>query len=516
MHFNSNERYMSEHKMMPGIFYKDPLKFIEKCASDEDAVYLLFISICQASHMKPKNYDKKEFGFKIIKDDEKEVLGRISLPEPKNPPDCYEIYVYCNKETGDGNYITVESDPDGAKWVCGWTKEGAHMSYSADSVEEFFEDNYGIDINSSDNIKYMKTELVNADTKNSNKASDDNVNTKEISPMEKADNDVMFCKYCGKKISAESEFCPYCGKKLDTAALLKKEITTDSKDIDDKYMDAALKITPKIKAEKQQASDKGKRLNKKLLIIPIVLLLLVGGFAGVCIHAYNLADDGDFVKASKYKSIIFWDEDFGMYVNGGEAYDNEELIAAYKSFSKIPDYRNSNTYLSKIKSQAYDMALKMFNEGEVYNSRAYFELSGEGDSDKYLKTIDVLLGSSNVNTLKDIITFEPAKKILLLNNTNGSDFLAGEWYSSDGDWYLKLTTKPTAQSLFTARNSTITYNLPKDDYGEYFTIENSAIYFFNNNGASDKRMAFKINLIDWNTININCAYDNSTYTLYRD
>lgn len=359
----------------------------------------------------------------------------------------------------------------------------------------------------------------------------------------------MFCKYCGKEIRDDSVFCPFCGKEQiqqpQAQSQQEKEDLGEEKTLTDTDS-AFLKSGDFI-----PVTDKKKGFNKKLLIIPLALVVAIVGFFAVTRHAYSLADSGEFESASKFASFVFWDNEFPEYINSGIAlsngnyseairgfkalndyresktffnesiyqcsenhYKNGDLQTAFQMFSRIPDYKDVSSVMSRIQDEAYEKAIELFNDDDYFEALPLFEIADKGDSDKYVKVIQVMSGSDSVESLKSIISFEPAKRALLKDNVCGSDFLSGNWYSGDRYWYIQLTTTPILYGF--DRDSTITYNLPKADNGNFFSIEDSVIYFNFEDQYENRRPSFEISIIAWNTIKVKCLYNNNTYTLYRD
>lgn len=66
--------------------------------------------------------------------------------------------------------------------------------------------------------RYSEFDIVDSgeepDPWNSRFEQTDEYNSAEYSGEAQADTDVMYCPYCGVKISHDFEYCPKCGKKL--------------------------------------------------------------------------------------------------------------------------------------------------------------------------------------------------------------------------------------------------------------------------------------------------------------
>lgn len=365
--------------------------------------------------------------------------------------------------------------------------------------------------------------------------------------------EIMFCKYCGKEINDASEFCQYCGKKLNL--VIDTEIPKPSVYKED---EAASRIVGSSDGNNRDiikenpfvdnisvAEQKEKRsFNKRILIIPLVLVLIIVSGFGIAMHAYNLADSGDFDGAAKYSTIVFWDNDFGKYVSSGidlnhnryssaiggfadlgdyrkskeyyaesvyrdsvDRYNSGKYLEAYEGFAKIPNHNDSNSYISQIKNDAYDNGVKAYNSGSLSRAEKFFNISDAKDSFVYLKIIDVANGSSDISSLKTVVEYNIVKKFLLKNDDNAIGFLEGQWNTGDNYYYFKAEDKGDTYN--------ISYNLPNHNYSGYFTIENG-VYFIEDENGSNKRTEFELTVDSWNKLYIKCTENGNTYALYRN
>lgn len=291
---------------------------------------------------------------------------------------------------------------------------------------------------------------------------------------------------------------------------------------------------------------KGHSVKVIIFVIILIILLILAAFMGAMgFTAYRLADSGSFDMPARISSLMFWDKDFGDYTKSGMLLENgiyEEAAAHFKSlgdyrnseefykaslygksikelgdgkledalddFTELGNYQDSVECVQKIKEAMYAEAVKLFSEGSYNKAGLYFDKAGIEDSEKYRTVIDVIQGSKYIYALEDIVEFQPARDCLMMNETTFLGFMQGDWYSEDRELYISVGSDDVTYY--------ISYNLPRYDYsGDYFTVENGGMYFFNNEDGSDKELNFIFQPEDWDTVNVTCA-DGMTYTLFRE
>ena len=364
----------------------------------------------------------------------------------------------------------------------------------------------------------------------------------------------MYCKYCGKEINDVSEFCQYCGKKLNLKLgseipkpiVYKEESTSEDTESAEKANLSVDKGDTDLGEQSKENfayvdNKKLKKKSKRIVIIPLVLLIIVGSFFGVTIYAYNLADSGEFEEASKFESLFFWDWNYKDYVKSGiklnsgeygtairnfkslgsyrnsqefykesiyrqsiEYYEEKEYFDAYDGFVSLNDYKSAYSYVKRVKDGAYVEAKNDFDSKLYFSARELFELSGRNDSDKYIKVINVLLSNSSIDPLKNMMDFVPARECLVSDHSTAVKFLQGSWYSWDSYWYFTMDS--SGQTSF---------NIPHTVYGDHYYIDNGIYYLHKGEDRSTRRNTFVISVNDWNTIKIKSNKDGNTYLLYR-
>ena len=154
------QHYRFSHKLLPGLFHKNPLLFFEQMRSQQGQMYLLEFWESIAEDL---DFDAQHIveatGLRITYKKEKDYgLLVISLPPPQESPEAYFIGLwssYCDKHEGSPfRYFTLElgqdleSEDDSlahlpVTFFCEWTKEGERLNYgngSAPSIQKFIEE----------------------------------------------------------------------------------------------------------------------------------------------------------------------------------------------------------------------------------------------------------------------------------------------------------------------------------------------------------------------------------------
>ena len=123
-------RYYFEHQMLPASYYDMPeevLTFLQ-----EEGPYELWRRVTESFGLDP-TYAEADFRAEVLEDTDEVRILRLNLPEPDGNTLCPRVYFVYYPETGNGAYVTVESDtfmPD-AYFICGWTPDGTHMNYGS-------------------------------------------------------------------------------------------------------------------------------------------------------------------------------------------------------------------------------------------------------------------------------------------------------------------------------------------------------------------------------------------------
>ncbi len=283
-----------------------------------------------------------------------------------------------------------------------------------------------------------------------------------------------------------------------------------------------------------------------IVIILIAILIFTGLIGAGGFMVYKMADSGEFEIPYRIGTAYFWDNNFqeyttsGMLLNNGmyddaavrfkklgnyrnsetfykesiyrksqERYSRGLLEDALEGFSELGDYKDSANFEQNTRELLYIEAVKLFEEGSYNESSQLFEKANIEDSEKYQTVIDIIQGNKYIYLLKDIVDFQPAKDCLVMNDANFIGFMKGEWYTQDKDMFLSM-------ELDEDEYGALSFDLPHYyDSGEYYTIENGALYFSYDENATDGDLTFVFHVVDWNTVDIDCV-DGETYTLYRE
>lgn len=196
-------------------------------------------------------------------------------------------------------------------------------------------------------------------------------------------------------------------------------------------------------------------------------------------------------------------------------YEEKDYLRAYNylSYSVYDEMNNISEIRSELKELLYAEAVDFYREGKLDQASSRF-LEGYKDSDRYQLLIEVqksyygLLGfgdpEKDVKKLIDFFYFEDTAEVLLSGRTITEAFLKGNWQSTTGGKYFKMS-----------EDGHISYNLPWFDYGDYYKIQNGELVLYPEKDESATKTMFTIVALTPNQIQIYCHKDGSTYILNR-
>ena len=195
----------------------------------------------------------------------------------------------------------------------------------------------------------------------------------------------------------------------------------------------------------------------------------------------------------------------------------EDYIGAHKKLAKIKSYSDVKDTLEVLEGLMYTEGQELYRSGIYAQAETYFErISSYGDSKKYLALIEVhtYLASpigdffpyreakNTVNEMVEFFYFEDTAELLLSSLQLGKHFLLGTWR---GDGYY-----------FTMKgDGSISYDLPRINYGDYYRIKDGKILLYPENEKNNTKTLFEFAAISPDCIMVFCYKNNQTYTLYR-
>ena len=245
----------------------------------------------------------------------------------------------------------------------------------------------------------------------------------------------MICPNCGKEIEDNGKFCGYCGYKL---------------------VQDATPIIPKKEPEKNT-----KKVNKKIIVIPLLIVLFIGGAVIYSKHqkpSYVFGTDED--KDVEILKSSAKDEDYSLYYS----YDK------YKSFWEPYNTKSENSKkydklsTKKIDSEIADLDLSDYKRKSVNsninaytNSFEYFEniisVKPDEKNQKYKRNYYFISGRLNYAYIYDT------------DNSN-------DWYKlyyDDGVLYCYETSKKTYKysDITPSKWGCFAYEEASDLYNDY-------------------------------------------------
>ena len=192
--------------------------------------------------------------------------------------------------------------------------------------------------------------------------------------------------------------------------------------------------------------------------------------------------------------------------------EKSDYVQSYKKMKEAKGYADAEIRLSTIAESVYLQAIDEYKEGDNIKAQADFKLIDPYESSRdYLDLISVKLSYSNskqmFERLLPHIGFEDANSLLLRNQVFAKYFLAGSW-----------NTDRRQTMLIIEESGDMTDNMPRIISGNgYYYIQDGQVLSYK---KADDRQSAKpdklITVIDYNTIQVYCYKDGSTYTLYRE
>lgn len=132
-------RYYYEHRMLPKWFFSDRAAFLGALVrEDMNVPYQVMSRLCQDNGLELP-YGEEEYKLDVYGIAEDIRAVRLTMPEPAQEPECYEVYFLFNKEFDKTAYFTVEKGQGEQRFLCSWNERGEHCNYGtfgADVQEE--------------------------------------------------------------------------------------------------------------------------------------------------------------------------------------------------------------------------------------------------------------------------------------------------------------------------------------------------------------------------------------------
>lgn len=348
----------------------------------------------------------------------------------------------------------------------------------------------------------------------------------------------MFCPKCGKEIPDESKFCPFCGEK----------------------------ILPGEKAPEQPSEPvpAPKKSNRKLILIPVIAVVIAAavltpylvkqnGYKKLYNQAVSELNAGKYFDAAdtilqlmevqpEYEGA---DELLSEAVRGESEYlvQSDDYLTAIEVLTVYQELDDSlQGELERVQSSAHDRAVELYREKDYERSVQLFtSLPPFPDSNQYCALLMLHLEGDELETetlrscylaLREDLTFEDTKEVLVSFTSIARRFLIGKWETSDGQYF------------FQGQGDHCVYNLPSDKFDTYIpdssksNSDESGInwekvwkklhpgesldneykvndgFYTISNGVEEKTL-FKITVVSKDKINIYCYKDGMTYQMTR-
>lgn len=118
-----------EESLLPQLFYEDLDLFLDHI--ERDGIFDLWTSYTESGGFDVV-YHKDEFSQTQIQKEDGTRIMLVTLPVPEDTSLCSRMYFCLNQNDGKKGCFTVEYDNlfDAQWFLCGWTADGVHMSYS--------------------------------------------------------------------------------------------------------------------------------------------------------------------------------------------------------------------------------------------------------------------------------------------------------------------------------------------------------------------------------------------------
>ena len=257
-------------------------------------------------------------------------------------------------------------------------------------------------------------------------------------------------------------------------------------------------------------------------------------------YAGQLADSGNYEEAL----IIYNDLDNNdifdchqdqLYCQAACLMENGEYLEAYDMFSQISTYKDASLRISELKETLYNEGVSAYQGKDYdevdkysYSAKCFITIDPYKESDKYLTLLDarrwlarsqiqittvdgklVLHGGlydelgpnpisslgQAISELNQLISFEDASIILLLDNEIAWESLSGNWMTKDGSYYFRLRWG-------------IASNLPGLDDGDQYKFKSGDLIY----GA---RKLAHFEFLTETSVSVYCYTTGQTFTLFK-
>jgi len=224
--------------------------------------------------------------------------------------------------------------------------------------------------------------------------------------------------------------------------------------------------------------------------------------------AFSAAAELDYTGAKEMKRETVYREAVALIAE-------KEYVKAYRKLKEIPGYRDVDSSIKTLKENMYQLAQRHYRSGEFDLAKPYFTaLNPYEDSGKYLDLISAHNAKSSsfgfsafmlektMEDLIDIFYFEDTAQVLLAKEILAREFLRGTW---KGDGYYFTMDEDNG----------ISYNLPRVDFGDTYTISDGIVLLHEEGDKSGSVPLFYIEATAPDCISVLCAKNSRTYMLYR-
>ena len=131
-------RYLFEHKLLPGWFFKDGEQFIGAVINDKHILFRIISGVFKDEKV-DNPYSDEDFRVTGSKIKEDLTMLKFTFPEPEEEPLCYCSYLFFDKEFQKISYFCIEKGnelSDDMPFVCSWTEDGTHLNHGNCTFED--------------------------------------------------------------------------------------------------------------------------------------------------------------------------------------------------------------------------------------------------------------------------------------------------------------------------------------------------------------------------------------------
>ncbi len=188
-----------------------------------------------------------------------------------------------------------------------------------------------------------------------------------------------------------------------------------------------------------------------------------------------------------------------------------DYALAYSEMKNAGDYSDAKSLAKTYHDAALDKAIDLYRSGSYSAAQTALERLDQDDTGvlvyQFLSIVhqdwsSYGTASEVVDILIDLIDFEDANDLLLLDDKIAGAFIQSKWYG--GSYYIFINT-----------DGYMRYNIPTIDYGSYYVVQEGYVLFYNDGDFANAKKAFKMTVIDKNNIEVYSYKTKQIYKLHR-